>query len=181
MGGPRRGGLGWTRSAWFLSGGVKKRCLHRRFADLCDPRPLRARRGVRILRRGQLLVKFETGSTGLRAWHAVRVLSQVHQAVWRYWRFPGYCRMAPNWRAPLSAFWSPQRLTTGTGRFSPSCLWPRNPVSPKRRPSQAETRFDWKVTARAVQASGADETIRQAGRRGGPLPVRGGVARRWLP
>jgi hypothetical protein len=35
--------------------------------------PFRTRHGFRILRRGQLLVG--TGSTGLRAWHAVRVLS----------------------------------------------------------------------------------------------------------
>ena len=30
---------------------------------------------------------------------------------------------------------------------------------------QSRFRFDWKVTARPVQASGADETIRQEGRR----------------
>ena len=30
------------------------------------------------------------------------------------------------------------------------------------------TRFDWKVTVLLVQASGAEETIRPGGRRGGP-------------
>ena len=52
---------------------------------------------------------------------------------------------------------------------------------PERRSSQAEARFDWKVTARPVQACGVDATIRRGGRRGGPLPFRGGVVHRWLP
>ena len=34
------------------------------------------------------------------------------------------------------------------------------------------TRFDWKVTVLLVQASGADETIRQEGRRGGHSQTR---------
>jgi hypothetical protein len=57
----------------------------------------------------------------------------------------------------------------GLARRCLICLWPRNPVSRQRRLSSAETRFECGATARAVQASGAGATIRQAKRRDGQL------------
>ena len=52
--------------------------------------------------------------------------------------------MAPNWRAPPSAFRSPQRPMTGTGQFWPRCLWPPNSVSR----NEDRLRYEWATTCR---------------------------------
>jgi hypothetical protein len=84
-------------------------------------------------------------------WWAVRILSgppPSHPLDEISWLLPNGPELAGSAVRILVS----QRLTTGTGRFWPICLWPRNPVSPKRR----ECGSIGGVIARAVQASGAE-------------------------
>jgi hypothetical protein len=66
-----------------------------------------------------------------------------HQAVRGLRRFPDGARISPNWRVSVRPLGLHNR---SIGFRCPSrCLrlWPRNLVSRQRRPSTAETRFEW--------------------------------------
>jgi hypothetical protein len=106
--------------------------------------------------------------------------SQVHHAVTRYeisWLLPNGPELAGSAvRVPVSA-----ETDDGYRALSAELSLGLESRFPEPRSSRAETRFDWKFIARPAQASGADETIRPASRRGGPLPFREGVAHRSLP
>ena len=87
----------------------------------------------------------------------------------------------PNWRGPGHA-WTrqrPARLTL-SGHFG-GLFRPKNPVSRKRRPSRAETRFECAFTAKEGRASRADEPIQPANRPGEQLPFHEGAGRLWPP
>jgi hypothetical protein len=105
--------------------------------------------------------------------------SRAHHAVVCYRRFPESARKTPNWRGSLRRFVLRDGIVTVGRSFLRVFLWPRNPVSRKRRPREAETRFECRVTPTEVRASGGAETTRRACRRGGPLPCHEAAARRW--
>src|SRR5437016_7134759 len=65
------------------------------------------------------------------------------------------------------------------GHFAGSVSGPQIPVSRKRRPKPAETRFERRSMLKVVPASGIAATIRAACRRGGPLPFRAASGPRW--
>jgi hypothetical protein len=65
--------------------------------------------------------------------------SQVHHAVVCYRRFPESVRKAPHWRGSVRRFVLRGGIVTVGGSFLRIFLWPRNPVSRKRRPREAET------------------------------------------
>jgi hypothetical protein len=67
------------------------------------------------------------------------------------------------------------------GEFGRLILWPRIPVSRKRRLRQAETRSTIVLRQTEGQESGVAETILQACHRGAPLPSHEVADLRWLP
>ena len=94
-------------------------------------------------------------------------------------RFPESERKAPNWRGSVRRFVLRDGIVTVGRSFLRIFLWPRNSVSRKRRPREAEIRFECRVTPKEVRASGAAETTRRACRRGAPLPCHEAAAPRW--
>ncbi len=74
--------------------------------------------------------------------------SRAHHAVVCYRRFPEGVRKAPNWRGSLRRFVLRDGIVTVGRSFLRIFLWPRNPVSRKRRPREAETRFECRLGRR---------------------------------
>src|SRR6266404_4276491 len=74
--------------------------------------------------------------------------SQPHHAVVCYRRFPEGVRKAPNWRGSVRRFVLRDGIVTVGTSFLRIFLWPRNPVSRKRRPREAETRFECRLRRR---------------------------------
>ena len=73
----------------------------------------------------------------ITVWLEVRV-SRAHHAVVCYRRFPESERKAPNWRGSVRRFVLRDGIVTVGRSFLRIFLWPRNPVSRKRRPREAE-------------------------------------------
>jgi hypothetical protein len=57
-------------------------------------------------------------------------------------------RKASNWRGSVRRFVLGDRIVTVGRSFLRIFLWPRNPVSRKRRPREAETRFECRLRRR---------------------------------
>jgi hypothetical protein len=57
-------------------------------------------------------------------------------------------RKAPNWRGSVRRFVLRDGIVTVGRSFLRIFLWPRNPVSRKRRPREAETRFECRLRRR---------------------------------
>ena len=71
-----------------------------------------------------------------------------HHAVVCYRRFPEGVRKAPNWRGSVRRFVLRDGFVTVGRSFLRIFLWPRNLVSRKRRPREAETRFECRLRRR---------------------------------
>ena len=102
----------------------------------------------------------ETGSTGLRAWHAVRVLSGPPRTLSNC-EISRRCQKARQWRAFAPASRSLQRRFLVQPRFREVCLWARNLVSPRQIAVVLETVPSLTATARKARASGARGTFRR--------------------
>jgi hypothetical protein len=72
----------------------------------------------------------------------------LHHAVVCYRRFPEGVRKAPNWRGFVRRFVLRDGIATVGRSFLRIFLWPRNPVSRKWRPREAETRFECRLRRR---------------------------------
>jgi hypothetical protein len=74
--------------------------------------------------------------------------SRAHHAVVCYRRFPEGVRKAADWRGSVRRFVLRDGIVTVGRSFLRIFLWPRNPVSRKRRPREAETRFECRLRRR---------------------------------
>jgi hypothetical protein len=72
--------------------------------------------------------------------------SRAHHAVTCYRRFPEGVRKAPSWRGSVRRVVLRDGTVTVGRSFLRIFLWPRNPVSRKRRPREAETSVRIPVT-----------------------------------
>src|SRR5712671_4976678 len=74
--------------------------------------------------------------------------SRAHHAVVCYRRFPESVRKAPELAGSVRRFVLRDGIVTVGTSFLRIFLWPRNPVSRKRRPREAETRFECRLRRR---------------------------------
>jgi hypothetical protein len=126
------------------------------------------------------LMGIETGSIGLRAWHAVGVLSSPSRSP----ALPEIsCRRA---KGPQLAGMCATVRFQRRRSYSLEAVSAHFSLAPKSRFPETETASGgdpvrMPVTPRPVRASGAGATIRRACRRAVPLPCHEGAVHRWPP